>query len=62
MKVEDQDLIMEADTGALVAVISEATRGRIWLTQLAPPPHPTDVQLRIYMHQGGDSSGREAGG
>ena len=48
VQVEDQDLTMEVDTGASVTVISEATRGKIWPTQPAPPLHPTAVKLRTY--------------
>ena len=48
VQVEGQDLTMEVDTGASVTVISEATRGKIWPTQPAPPLHPTDVKLRTY--------------
>ena len=48
VKVEDQGLIMEVDTGASVTIICEATRGRIWLAQPAPPLHLTDVKLRTY--------------
>ena len=48
VKVEDQDLIMEVDTGASVTILSEATQGRTWLAQLAPPLHLTDVKLRTY--------------
>ena len=44
----NQGLIMEVDTGTSVTVISEATRGKIWPTQPAPPLHPTDVKLRTY--------------
>ena len=48
VKVEDQGRIMEVDTGASVTIISEATRGRIWPTQPAPPLHLTDVKQRTY--------------
>ena len=48
VKEEDQNLIMEVDTGASVTVISEATWGRIWPTQPDLPLHLTDVKLRTY--------------
>lgn len=48
VKVEDQDLIMEVDTGASVTVVSEAMMGSIWGTQPAPRLQPTDVRLRTY--------------
>ena len=35
-------------SGDSVTVISEATRGKIWPTQPAPPLHPTDVKLQTY--------------
>ena len=48
VEVEDQELIMEVDTGASVTVISEATLGSIWPKQPAPPLQPTAVKLRTY--------------
>ena len=58
VKVEDQELIMEVDTGASVTIINEATLGRIWLTQPALPFHLTDVKL----HREGDPGGQKAYG
>ena len=48
VKVEDHDLVMEVDMDASVTVISQATLGRIWAVQPAPPVQPIDVRLRTY--------------
>ena len=45
VEVDDQDVIMEVDTGASVTIISEVTLGSYWLMLPAPPLHLTDVKL-----------------
>ena len=48
VKVNNNDLQMEVDTGASASVISEETYGRLWKREDAPPLRPTAVLLRTY--------------
>ena len=46
VRVAGHDVIMEVDTEISVTVVSEATLGRIWVAQPAPPLQLTDVSCR----------------
>ena len=47
MRVENEELLMEIDTGASCSVISEETYSKLWSNN-APKLNTTDVKLRTY--------------
>lgn len=46
--VNNVDLVMEIDTGALLSLISESTYRESWPAQSTPNLEPTNVQLKMY--------------
>ena len=49
LKLDQKEVQMEADTGNLASIISEATYQKLWSKAEAPQLHPSTVQLRTYM-------------